>query len=277
MEPIGPEAFEVMREFYNYDREIPLLARMVEFQDEADFVREKIVFRGIRDSRVPGYLAIPKNSAAPYPCVLLLHGIGGSKEDWWEDNSISGKQLTKQLLTLGFAVLSLDAEYHGERIINNDYESSAVFTFENGWLFRARDMVVQSVIEYRRAIDYLATRTEIDSSKIGLIGYSMGGMMAFNLTAVDPRIKTSVACVMPVLKEAHSAMAVHNFAPYIADRSFLMLVGQNDEINYTVDQAQQLLDLIVSNVKQIVIYQGGHKLPAEWTQKAIEWMERYLR
>jgi len=29
--------------------------------------------------------------------------------------------------------------------------------FERGWMHRYRDLVVQSVVEYRRALDYLAT------------------------------------------------------------------------------------------------------------------------
>ena len=182
MPTIGPEAFEVMRHFYSYDAGIPLEARILDRFEAEDYVREKIVFRGIRNSRVPGYLAIPKSGAPPYPCVLLLHGIGSSKEDWWKEDSFpSGGQLTENLLASGFAVMALDAEYHGERMINNDFESPMVFTFEKGWILRARDMMVQSVIEYRRGIDYLSTQAEIDTSRIGVIGYSMGGMMTFIL------------------------------------------------------------------------------------------------
>jgi hypothetical protein len=52
----------------------------------------------------------------------------------------------------------------------------------------------------------------------------MGGMMTFNLTAVDPQIKVAVASVTPILKEPHSAMAVHNFASSITNQPFLMLM-----------------------------------------------------
>lgn len=278
MVPIGSEAFDVMRQFFNYDQDIPLEAHIVEWLDEPEYIREKIVFNGIGNNRVPGYLAIPKNGAAPYPCVLQLHGIADSKEGWWEDSSFnSGGQLTRQLLASGFAVLSLDAEYHGERLSNNDFESADVFTFQKGWYLRARDMVVQSVIEYRRAIDYLVTRAEIDTSQIGMIGYSMGGMMTFNLTAVDPRVKVSVACVTPILKEPYSAMTVYNFAPHIINQPFLMLMGNTDERNYTREEAQQLHDFIPSATKELVIYESGHKLPGEWTKKATEWMEEHLK
>lgn len=53
-------------------------------------------------------------------------------------------------------------------------------------------MVVQSTLEYRRALDYLETRKEIDSERIGAIGYSLGSVVTFILTAIDERVKTTV-------------------------------------------------------------------------------------
>lgn len=276
--PIGLEAFEVMRQFFNYDQQIPLDANIVERIDEPNYVKEKLVFSGPGNSRVPGYLAIPKTGTAPYPCVLQLHGIGDSKNGWWQDDSfVSGMLLTRQLLEAGFAVLSLDAEYHGERLANNNFESANVFTFQKGWFLRARDMIVQSATEYRRAIDYLGSRKEIDTSRIGMIGYSMGGMMTFNVAAVDNRIKASVACVTPILKEPFSAMNVYNFAPYLRSQSFLMLMGTTDERNYTKEDAQKLHQLIPIANKELVFYESGHQLPKEWTTKATVFMKKNLK
>jgi cephalosporin-C deacetylase-like acetyl esterase len=278
MKPIDSESFEVMHQFFDYDKSIPLEARIVDKNEESKYVKEKIVFRGINNSLVPGYLAIPKNGNGPFPCVLLMHGISDSKESWWQDTSFnSGGLLTKQLIDSGFAVVTLDAEYHGERLINNDYESADVFVFQKGWLMRARDMIVQSVVEHRRAIDYLSSRTEIDSTKFGIIGYSMGGMMAFDLAAVDSRVKVAVTGVTPVLKEPSSALAVFNFAPFISSQSFLMLMGDSDTRNYGKNEAQQLFNLIKSNNKELTFFESGHKLPEEWTKQASEWMNNYLK
>lgn len=275
MKPIGPEAYEVMSKFFSYDKTIPLESMIVERLNETEYIREKIVFQGVNDNRVPGYLTLPTAGSAPYPCVLLLHGLNGSKDNWWNDDRSPGRMIEK-LIEFGYAVLSLDAKYHGERIAFNNYESPAIFAFQKRWNMRSNYMTVQTVREYRRAIDYLETRDEIDASKIGVIGYSMGGFQTFSLTAVEPRVKVSVACVTPNIEESYSPKAAYHFAPYIENKPFLMLMGKDDPF-YTIEEAQQLHEFIGSDVKEITFYNSGHRLPVEWNERAIEWMEKYLK
>lgn len=278
MQPISAESFAVMREFFEYDRQIPLEARTVARQETPAYVREKIVFRSARDARVPGYLAIPKNGKAPYPVAILLHGIGSSKDSWWQDDSFqSGGLLTKNLLAAGIAVLTLDAEYHGERIAENDFESPSVFTLQKGWMMRARDMIVQTAIDHRRAIDYLASRDDIDGDRIGTIGYSMGGMTTVHLSAIEPRIKASAAIVPPIRGVAQTALALHNFATHSADAaSFLLLAGKTDTMNYSEAEAKAFFETVKAKDKDFVVYDAGHQLPAEWTNRASNWMKEKL-
>jgi cephalosporin-C deacetylase-like acetyl esterase len=54
-------------------------------------------------------------------------------------------------------------------------------------------MVVDTVISYRRGMDYLATRADIDTSRIGLIEGSFGAHVGFLLTAMDHRVKAAGA------------------------------------------------------------------------------------
>ena len=275
MKPIGVEAFQVMSKFFDYDKDIPMESMIVEQYDEPEYIRQKIVFRGVEDNQVPGYLTLPTSGSAPYRCVLLLHGLNGSKDNWWNDDRSPGRMI-KKLIEFGYAVLSLDAKYHGERKAFNNYESPAIFAFRKRWNMRGNYMTVQTVREYRRAIDYLETRDEIDSNKIGVIGYSMGGFQAFSLTAVEPRVKVSVACVTPNIEESYSPKEAYHFAPYIDNKPFLMLMGKDDPF-YTIEEAQQLHEFIRSNVKEITFYNSGHRLPVEWNERAIEWMEKYLK
>lgn len=281
---LGDEAFQAILQFYQYDKDIPLNAAVVENMDEKEYAREKIVFRGANDYRVPGYLAIPKTGTPPYPCVLQIHGMTLSKEDFWGNDSYhKGHLLTPALLDEGIAVLALDAQYHGERIIFNDFQSTLIMLFRKHRINRLREMVVQTVVDYRRAIDYLETREEIDPNRLGVIGYSLGGAMAFILTGVDPRIKVITACVTPNLirqrwPDQHnmSAIAPTNFVRALQGRPTLMLMGRNDTSQYTVEEARALYDLIEGESKEIAFYESGHRLPEEHVAKALQWFLSHI-
>ena len=278
MEPVGEEAFQVLLEFFEYDRDIPLDARTVQEDDESNYTREKIVFRGLHDERVPGYLAIPKTGSPPYPCVLQLHGLSVSKSIWWEeDNDHNGLRVTQELLANGYAVLAIDAQYHGERMVNNDYENPMALLWNPATHNRFRGMLVQSTVEWRRALDYLESRPEIDSNRIGMIGYSMGGIMTFQLTAVDPRIKVSISCVGPprIPNNLLDYFSAYNFAPAAEKSHFLVLMGRNDTL-HTIGQAQKLHDLIGGKSKKLILYDSGHRLPVQYVNDALSWFKEHL-
>ncbi|MBN1294573.1 MAG: acetylxylan esterase [Candidatus Latescibacteria bacterium] len=285
LKPVGEEAYQLLLQFYEYDRDIPLDAQVVEVQNTDTYVREKIVFTGVHNCRVPGYLAVPKNGNPPYPCVFTLHGLTDSKEGWWQDDGwLWGGRLSKRLLAMGYAVLALDAEYHGERIADNDFVSVNEMVYHKAWYNRFCKSVVQTTVDYRRALDYLETRQDIDASRIGVIGASMGGMTTFLLTAVEPRITTSISTVTwmidtedIIIKKGHKAdfIAPHNVAHAINGRPFLMMMGRDDKL-YTIDQGNRLFDLIDSKEKNIIWYDSGHRLPVEYVDKAAAWFKEHL-
>ena len=220
VERLGEEAAQAMRQVYEYDATIPLEGRIVEKVKKDDLWREKVVFRGVQGFLVPGYLQLPPGGTAPYACVLLLHGWSGSKDHWWQDgNYISGGNARQALLAAGFAVLVLDAQCHGDRIAQNDFapvnhyvDESAPKNSRKGY-FTLSDIYVQTTRDYRRAIDYLATRPEIDNTRIGVLGYSMGGTQTFLLTGVEPRVKAAVAVAAPAERSKFSLVAPQNFLP----------------------------------------------------------------
>jgi dienelactone hydrolase len=280
-QPLGDEAFQVLSQFFEYDRGIPLDLRIASKEDMGFADREKIVFTSANNERVPGYLAIPKTADKPYPIVLMLHGLGHEKESWWDGETYcNGLLLTKELLEEGYAVMMLDAYYFGERMNRNDYEHPRVFVFEKQWVYRLNFSIVQTIKDYRRAMDYLGTRPEIDTGRIGVVGYSMGGITTFILSGLDARIKTSVASVTPPLalkspEMKYAATAPENFAPRFGSRPFLMLMATEDD-NYSPEQGQQLYELIKSPAKEIKWYNSSHSLPPEWTGEAIIWIKKHL-
>ena len=271
--PIGEEAYGVLARWYDYDAEIPLEGRVVELKDEAGSVRRKVVFRSSRGFLVPGYLEFPKDVEGPFACVLLMHGWSGSKENWWETgNYISGGEAREALLGKGFAVLALDAQGHGDRIAENDYHVVNLYnapgTVPRKNYFTLREIITQTVVDYRRGLDYLASRGDIDMGRIGLLGYSMGGFHAFALTAMEPRIKVGAGCVTPVSWSQDVVLAPANYARGIGDRRFCMLMGREDTM-CKEPQARELYGLIEGPRTKLFLYDAGHRLPVAYVKDAV--------
>jgi len=265
---VSNEVFQTIVQFYGYDKNIPLDAKVVAKQELPTGNREKIVFTKINQSRVPSYLVIPKDGAVTHPVVLIVDGIYGSKERWFEDASWpKGGLVTTPLLKSDFAIMILDAVYHGERSADNDYAPvPAPWELPN----TARQMIMQTAIEYRRAMDYLSTRSDINTTRIGMLGLSMGALITFSLTSFDSRIKSAIAGLAPV--QFGSSV----FAPHIGYNSFLMFMGNKDGY-YTMKEARELYDLISVPKKEFVEYNAGHEPPVEYVGKVTDWFIENLK
>jgi dienelactone hydrolase len=282
VERLGEEATQALYQFYSYDRTIPLEARIVEKIEKDGTVREKFVIRGAQGFLIPGYFEYPITRTAPLACVLLLHGWSGSKEHWWRDGGyISGGNVRRALLDSGYAVVAIDAQCHGDRISQNDFApvnhfaDPALEPHPRKGYFTQQEIYVQTTRDYRRVLDYLESRTEVDPSRIGMIGYSMGGAQTFLLTGVDQRVKVSVACCVPADRVKLSPIAPQNFTTGIGNRPFLMIMGSTDSM-CPLDQANGLHALIDAKVKELVFIDAGHKLPVDYVPHAIEWIRKHL-
>ncbi len=270
---LNEQAYSILESTFAYEKDYPLHARTTGSFQVKDQTFERFAFDSYHGGSVPGFLAIPEKGDEPFPVVLLLHGITGEKENWLEGTFTNGKMVVQGLLDQGYAVLALDAQYHGARLVNNDYIKPGDMVFGRKWLTRYSHLVTQTVVDYRRAIDYLETRPEVDSRRIGVLGYSMGGQMAFILGANEPRIKAVVACVVPDTKGVVNNAG--SFTSHLGHVPLLMLMANKDQF-YTKDQAQKLFDAIPEDNKSIKFYNSGHSLPPAYTQDAVTWIKNVL-
>ena len=103
----------------------------------------RIPFEG---SAIVGYLQLPK-SAGPAPVVVSIGGLDEYKEYGVEHGSV-------HFLRAGIGLLSLDMPGTGEAPVKMDVGAERMIT---------------------KAIDYLATRPEIDAKRIAMSGASAGG------------------------------------------------------------------------------------------------------
>jgi cephalosporin-C deacetylase-like acetyl esterase len=272
---VNQEVYQSIVQFYEYDRNIPLDAQIVSNENYEGANKQKIIFRGVNNSQVPSLLIVPKDGQLTHPIVLIADGLGGEKNWWVDDKSFSlGGLVTKSLLKKGFAVMVCDAVFHGERSWENSY-SSQPWPWNYPYTFR--HIVMQTGIEYRRAIDYLTTRADIDTSRIGMMGISMGGVITFALSSIDSRIKSAIAGLTPPFKEYEfQSIAPSTFASRVQVNSFLMFIGTKDEL-YSTNEARKLFDMISVKKKEFIEYNTGHYVSKEYADMASEWFFKTLK
>jgi hypothetical protein len=277
--------------FFQYEKKVNLNAKILDKENEPGYTRERIVFNGADDAPVYGYLALPSKKSPPFPVVLQAHYLKGSKYDWWkDDNFIYGGNLTKKLIKAGFAVLSLNSKF--SRLFDFHTKSGQPDPAKalKKQLQEKIQLIINSTSNYRLAIDYLQTRKEIDTSKIGVIGYSIGSIVALQLTAVDHRIKTAVLCVIPAIRDVVNSFNLNfdflkdylyvidplNFSPLLSNKSILMLMGDRDGL-CSKKEAGILFDSIDVPGKKIIFFNRGHFLPKDYIDKVAPWFVQYLK
>jgi dienelactone hydrolase len=144
-------------------------------------------FAADASDRVPGILMKAANTQGRRPVVIALHGTGGSKA-----NMIP---LCRKLAERGFITVAIDGRYHGERKSGkgqDDYNDAIVRAFHGSG---EHPFYYDTVWDVMRLVDYLATRDDVDASRIGLIGISKGGIETYLTAAADLRIAVAVPCI----------------------------------------------------------------------------------
>ena len=265
-EPIGDEAFEVLRGMYAYDRD-SLDARHERTNDSLPgYTRETVSIRTAYGSgRMDIHLLIPRDVEPPYQSVIWFPGddvfILQSSE------TFSSFYLFDFLPRGGGRVL-VHPVYHGmyERWEPPDFSPAAL-----------RDRMVRWSQDISRTIDYLETRPDFDATKIGYYGFSAGAIYAPVFTAVEPRIGASILLggglvPVPFRPESHP---VH-FAP--RSRTPTLMINGHDDFLMPYDQAQRpLLDLLgaPADQKRHARLQGGH-IPTnrlDIVREVLDWLD----
>jgi dienelactone hydrolase len=166
----------------------PLAPELKEMGESDGLAQTHFTFAADAEQRVPGILVKQAKSAGRRPVVIALHGTGGSKE--------SQLVLLKELAGLGFIGVAIDGRYHGERAKSGrgsaDYNEAILRAYRTG---REHPFLYDTVWDVLRLIDYLETRADVDAKRIGLIGFSKGGMETYLAAAADSRVAVAVPCI----------------------------------------------------------------------------------
>ena len=272
--PVVDTVFQVYREQFSYDK-TDLKARAESRQESpGGWIREKITFdAAYGGERIIAYLFLPANTPPPYQTVIYFPGSASLSTKSSEDL----ENYYEFPLFLSFIVKS------GRAALYPVYKG----TFERGdpvlipihggnESYVYTEFLIQIVKDFRRCIDYLETRPDIDSNRIAYYGMSWGGALGAVIPAIEDRIKASVLLGGGMGGRARPEASKLNYVTRVKLPT-LMLNGRYDaglEIGI-----KPMFDLLGTppEHRQLKLFDTDHIPPRNgYIKETLAWLDKYL-
>ena len=280
-------------------------------EDRDGFVVEKFQFNNGAGATVPGYLLLPKGATPKVPAILYCHWHGGEydrgKSELFERNhtpEAPGPALARR----GFAVLAIDAYGFGERNGqgpgSDEPGGAGELTASKFNLWLGRSLWGMILRDDLMALDYLASRPEVDATRLGVTGISMGATRSWWLMALDDRLKAGVAVACLTRYQnliQHAGLKYHGIYYYVpgmlahfdteavvalaAPRPLLFMTGDQDD-GSPVDGVREIeakarpawaVYGAVANLRSEIYPGVGHVYLPEMWQHTLAWFDMHLK
>jgi carboxymethylenebutenolidase len=179
--------------------------------------------------QLEGYMARPQGDG-PFPGIVVIHEIFGLNENI--------KDIARRFADQGYAALAVDLFAGRNRTI-------CMFRFMGGLLLKSLNN--SGIHDLKTALTFLAEQPGVDDSRLGAVGYCMGGSFAIAWACTDDRLK------------AIAPYYAANPRPLEAVARLCPVVGSYPDNDFTTSAAQKLdVELDRYNVPHdIKIYPGA--------------------
>jgi len=276
---------------YDYDRKASLEVKEHSVENRDGVKVYDISYSGAGRGRVPAYLVVPAGKG-PFAAVIFASCCDGKRERFLEE--------ALELAQMGTVSLLVDwnAAKRPDYKPNKDGppRGAAGGTDDRG-------EVIKMVIEFRRGIDVLQSRHDVDAKRIAFIGHSTGGRAASILAGVEKRIKSVVIMASqisateawrsndnPRIVKLRESLPKETFEQYLdaiapvdaihyvkhaAPTALLLQFGlQDDSPN---ERQARLFSDVASDPKTFKLYDAKHYLNDEARKERVEWLAAQLR
>ena len=266
--------FQVYKDQFSYDK-TGLKAR-VEWRKESgkDWVEEKITFdAAYGNERLIAYLFLPKSSPPPFQTVIYFPGSGSilqktsEKLDQYWEFDVRLSALVKNGRAVLYPIYKGTFERGDEALSEAD---------NNSHLYA--EWSIKIVKDFKRCIDYLETRRDIDSQKLAYFGFSWGGLLGATILAVEDRLKAGVLAVGRIRGTGRPEVNDLNYVTGVKI-PILMLNGKYDMSFPFETNVKPLFDLLGTprQQKELKVYDNDHFIPRnEFIKETLNWLDKYL-
>ncbi|AWI08119.1 acetylxylan esterase [Ereboglobus luteus] len=257
----------------------------------------KVSFASVDGVRIHGWLAKPKGGAGPFPAMLVLPGAG-----------FAARPMPLEHARHGF--LALDIQVHGQPVDAEKYSELPGYSrdkkYEPAEAFYYRNIYLNVV----QALRYLRSRSDVDKSRIVVVGGSQGGRLSIVAAALDGEVAAAVPAIahfanLPYLDWARDCNAAAPrldgmsgmINPPLAGTPAARCLAYYDTMNFAPDvrcpvmMNAGLIDAVspatgvyaiyarlAASEKRIVALPGiAHDWSAEFDRRAWRWLDRVLK
>ncbi len=291
-------------------RPTPSKARLVCRELRPGYTLESIALDNGVDGEVSALLLIPEKRHRPAPAILWLHSSSPDKTQIIIPNTNGGAEaLGEVFIRAGYVVLAPDAYWHGDRAGTGPSGTAETGRAEQESLHKlhlwfGRTLWGMFVRDDQVALDYLCSRPEVDKSRIGATGMSMGSTRAWWLAAVDERVACTVAVACLTRYQnliRHGGLQQHGVYYFVngllrhfdtegvlalvAPRPFLALTGELDAgspadgIKVLEEKVGRVYGVLgaAEKFKSIRYPNVGHTYTPEMRAEMLAWFARWLQ
>ena len=271
-ENISNDVFEIFKSQYDY--KISNLNKEEETLNYSfsSFAVDKFTIDAAYDNeRLPGYVFYDKNIKGKYKPIIYFPGSNSINTNSFENGIENRMKQFSYLLSDGYAIIHpiYKSTYERRDNIKSDYPDETD---------EYKNAVIRWGKDYKRALDYIESRDDMDMSNLSYYGVSWGGSIANILLAIDDRVKNSVLYVAGIEFQT-CKKEVDKF--YYTSRitiPVLMLNGKFDHF-FPLETSQIPMFKLLGTPekdKKHYVYETGHYVPRDELIKLhLEWLEKY--
>ena len=287
----------------------PLRPLTLETRTFPGYRREKVVFDTKPGVSVLAYVLIPEKVKLPAPTMICVPGHGRGVDDIVGIDDHGRDRTTKdgyqhdfaiQVAEAGMAAVAIEPMAFGCRrdplntkqgLSRNACQPSA-----GGALLVGQTMVAWRVWDVMRTLDYIATRPDLDSSRIGCMGISGGGTITTFAAALEPRLRVAmISGYLNTFRDSVGSLShcIDNYVPgilnwaemydiagLIAPRPLFVESGEKDNIfpiKASIESFNRVREVyeIFGAADQVEqeVFPGEHSF---WGKRGIPFLARHL-
>lgn len=288
---------------------VDLQPASLETREFPGYRREKVVFNSRRGASVLAYVLTPKGGARPLPAMICVPGHGRGVDDivgiddkGRDRTDKAGYQhdFALQVVEAGLAAVAIEPMAFGCRrdpiTARKGLGQSACQPAAGGALLVGQTMIAWRVYDVMRTIDFIGTRPELDSARVGCMGISGGGTCTLFSAALEPRIRAAMVsgylntfrdsigslshCIDNYIPGILNWAEMYDIAGLIAPRPLFVESGERDNI-FPIQASMESF----RRVKEIyAVFGAPDKVEQEvfpeehsfWGKKGIPFLVRHL-